>query len=158
MYSLIPDEKYAAAARFMIGSAKTEILISTFKIQRPTRRRAPDLISLLDLVCERARQGVQVSFLMNWNDTFKGVAKTNAPVASAFRAAGVDVRYLQGGRCAHAKILICDRRAMILGSHNWSVQAFTLNFELSLLVEDEQVILPAVEIYGAAFKTAKKWL
>jgi len=144
--------------RYMIAAAKSEILISTFKVQRPTRRRAPDLLSLLDLVCERSKQGIRARFLMNWNDALKGVAKTNAPVASAFRAAGVDVRYLQGNRCAHAKILICDKRAMILGSHNWSVQSFTLNFELSILIEDEPQVLHAVEIYGAAFDRAKKWL
>jgi phosphatidylserine/phosphatidylglycerophosphate/cardiolipin synthase-like enzyme len=158
MYTLIPDEKIAAAMRYMIAAAKSEILISTFKIQRPTRRRVPDLLSLLDLVCERSRQGIRARFLMNWNDALKGVAKTNAPVASAFRAAGVDVRYLQDSRCAHAKILICDKRAMILGSHNWSVQAFCLNFELSILIEDELLIMHALEIYNATFERAKKWL
>ena len=158
MYELIPDEKIAASMRYLIAAAKSEILISTFKIQRPTRRRALALGSLLDLVCERSKAGVQVRFLMNWNDTFKGVAKTNAPVASAFRAAGIDVRYLQNTRCAHAKILICDRKAMIIGSHNWSVQAFTLNFELSILIEDDVAVKSAIEIYSGAFEHAKKWL
>jgi phosphatidylserine/phosphatidylglycerophosphate/cardiolipin synthase-like enzyme len=158
MYTLIPDEKIQAAAAGLIRAATSEILISTFKIQRPTRNRAPELRALLDVVCERARTGVRVSFLMNWDEKYRGIAKTNAPVASAFRAAGVDVRYFADGRCSHAKILICDRRALILGSHNWSVRSFTHNFELSILTDDIDVVRSAAEIYGAAFARGKKWL
>jgi phosphatidylserine/phosphatidylglycerophosphate/cardiolipin synthase-like enzyme len=95
---------------------------------------------------------------MNWDDKFKGVAKTNAAVANAFRAAGVDVRYLPNGRCSHAKILIIDGRQMMIGSHNWSVQSFTRNFEVSVLTDDNILIRQAAEIYGAAFARGKKWL
>jgi phosphatidylserine/phosphatidylglycerophosphate/cardiolipin synthase-like enzyme len=158
MYTLILDEKYEAAARGLIESATADIRMSTFKIQRPTRRRAPGLIAALDLICDKSRAGVRVQFLMNWDLKFRGVAKTNAIVANAFRAAGIDVRYLPDGRCSHAKILIVDGRQMLIGSHNWSAQSFTRNFELSVLTDDDILIRQATEIYGAVFTRGKKWL
>lgn len=158
MYTLIPDEKFEAAARRLIESAGTDVLITTFKIQRPTRRRAPGLTALLDMICDKSRAGVRVRFLMNWDDKFKGVAKTNAAVANAFRAAGVDVRYLPDGRCSHAKILIVDFKLMMIGSHNWSVQSFTRNFELSVLTDDPDLIRQAAELFGGVFIRGKKWL
>jgi phosphatidylserine/phosphatidylglycerophosphate/cardiolipin synthase-like enzyme len=95
---------------------------------------------------------------MNWDEKFKGVAKTNAAVANAFRAAGVDVRYLPNGRCSHAKILIVDGIQMIVGSHNWSVQSFTRNFELSIMTDDNTLIRQAMDIYRGIFTRGKRWL
>lgn len=158
MYTLIPDEKYQTEAARLIASAVGDVLISTFKIQRPTRRRAPVLTALLDTICDKSRAGVRIRFLMNWDDKFKGVAKTNSAVANAFRAAGVDVRYLPGGRCSHAKILIVDGRQMMIGSHNWSVQSFTRNFEVSILTDDANLIKQAAGLYGDIFARGKKWL
>jgi phosphatidylserine/phosphatidylglycerophosphate/cardiolipin synthase-like enzyme len=158
MYTLIHDESYQYEARKLIDAAHAEILISTFKIQRPTRRQGAILTALLDTLCAKSKAGIRVRLLMNWSDKFKGVAKTNAVVASMMRAAGVDVRYFADGRCAHAKMLIVDKYAAMIGSHNWSVMSFTRNFEVSVLTCDDVLVRRALELYEGAFERAKKWL
>lgn len=158
MYNLIHDEKYQYEAARLIDAAHAEILISTFKIQRPARRQGEVLTTLLNMLCVKSKAGIRVRLLMNWSDKFKGVAKTNAVVASMMRAAGVDVRYFADGRCAHAKMLIVDKQAAIIGSHNWSVMSFTRNFEVSVLTVDDVLVRRALELYEGAFEHAKKWL
>lgn len=63
---------------------------------------------------------------------------------------GIHVHCLKDNRCCHAKLLIVDRHAAILGSHNLSVKACHNNFEVSYIILDNFM----VDIVYTAFSEA----
>jgi phosphatidylserine/phosphatidylglycerophosphate/cardiolipin synthase-like enzyme len=40
----------------------------------------------------------------------------------------------------HTKLMIIDGKTAILGSHNYTMNAFTINHEVSVIIEDEKVV------------------
>ena len=158
MYALKCNEEYAAAALALIRSANETVLLSTFKIQQSTRPADANLQALIEALQTAAQGGRTVKFLMNWEKSRRGVARTNESVANTLRAAGADIRYLPDGRCCHSKILIADNHTMLLGSHNWSKASLTRNFEVSILVRDEIVIAATREVFYETWALARAWL
>lgn len=49
---------------------------------------------------------------------------------------GIEARHLKAKGLVHAKLLIVDERHVVLGSHNYTQNAFTLNQEVSVLLSD----------------------
>ena len=43
-------------------------------------------------------------------------------------------------RTLHTKLMIIDNEIVILGSHNYTMNAFTVNYEVSAIIQDEQVV------------------
>jgi len=43
-------------------------------------------------------------------------------------------------RKLHTKLMIIDSKTVILGSHNYTMNAFTINYEVSVIVEDEKAV------------------
>jgi len=155
---VLVDHEYITKATEIISQAKSEILLSTFKIQSGTNKRTQILREMVDLLVEKLRQGVRVLLLMNWKENRKGVPKTNEPVANLLRAAGADVRYLKQGRCCHAKILLVDNSKLILGSHNWSAASLQENFEMSLFIESAELARKIKDRWLRSYTEAKRWL
>jgi phosphatidylserine/phosphatidylglycerophosphate/cardiolipin synthase-like enzyme len=73
-----------------------------------------------------ARRGVSVRAITKTVDTIK-VLKDN----------GVNAKIWAGGNLMHSKVLLIDNRFLIIGSHNYTMNAFTLNLEASMLIEEE---------------------
>jgi len=40
----------------------------------------------------------------------------------------------------HTKLMIIDSKTAILGSHNYTMNAFTINYEVSVIIQDEEVV------------------
>ena len=40
----------------------------------------------------------------------------------------------------HAKLMIIDNKTAILGSHNYTMNAFTINYETSIITQGEEVV------------------
>jgi len=43
-------------------------------------------------------------------------------------------------RALHTKLMIIDGKTAILGSHNYTMNAFTINHEVSVILQDEQIV------------------
>lgn len=51
----------------------------------------------------------------------------------------------------HAKIMIIDEKHLIIGSHNYTQSAFTMNQEASLIVRDFLEISPFIDFFNNLF-------
>lgn len=40
----------------------------------------------------------------------------------------------------HTKLMIIDNEIVILGSHNYTMNAFNINYEISVIIQDEEVV------------------
>jgi phosphatidylserine/phosphatidylglycerophosphate/cardiolipin synthase-like enzyme len=51
----------------------------------------------------------------------------------------------------HAKMMIIDGEIAVVGSHNYTQSAFTMNYEVSLLVYDSDVCKNLLEFFNNLF-------
>ena len=58
----------------------------------------------------------------------------NDAVAARLRVAKCDARVLHSARLLHTKMLLVDDTQLVIGSHNYTQNAFSLNEEASVLV------------------------
>ena len=53
---------------------------------------------------------------------------------------GIDAKILHSNKLLHIKLMIIDRQIAILGSHNYTKNAFNINHEVSIIIRDETSI------------------
>lgn len=107
--------RIAAAARSI------DILIFDFRVPR-ARADAPVSRFLNGLKAARDR-GVRVRILT-----------PNAGVCAALVKMGFQARQIYSTKIMHVKMLLIDDTELVIGSHNYTRSAFTLNTELSIAV------------------------
>lgn len=52
----------------------------------------------------------------------------------------VQAKKLLSSKTVHAKLMIIDSKTAILGSHNYTMNAFTVNYEVSVIIQDEKCV------------------
>ena len=75
------------------------------------------------------KRGVKVRALVN-----------NSIVPTILHLKNLQVKRVGTKTLMHVKFLIIDKKIMVLGSHNLSKNAFTINHEVSLIVDDQTSI------------------
>jgi len=71
-----------------------------------------------------AKRGVKVRALVN-----------NDEIAVRLNALGIEAHRLHSDRMLHTKMLLIDGTLLVIGSHNFTERAFSMNEEASVLVE-----------------------
>ena len=154
---LLTDNEFLPQAKAVIETAKRSIDISTFKAELTTKPRGSTLAQFFKLLLQKAKEGVRVRFLINWNTDRRCCPKTNLYVITELRKANISVRHLRNNRCCHAKAIIIDKEKAIIGSHNLSVKSCHNNFELSYVVQDRESIESIASVFEASFLDAQKY-
>jgi phosphatidylserine/phosphatidylglycerophosphate/cardiolipin synthase-like enzyme len=154
---IILDHQFLSTAKKLIHTASRNIDIITFKAEITTRTRGRHLLDFFNQIAAKARSGVVVRILLNWNSDKRSVAKTNLYVMQELKAHNVQIRYLKNNRCCHAKIILVDNEKAILGSHNLSVRSCHNNFEISYLTQNKKEAEEISTIFDQSFYDAQKW-
>jgi len=152
---ILIDEDFLPQAIALITSAKSSIDISTFKAEITTKPRGLHLRQFFKILCDKKSQGVQVNFLINWNDDRRIVPMTNLYAIQELKKHKINIRVLRDDRCCHAKIIIVDRDRAIIGSHNLSVRSCHNNFEISYLIDDPASIVRLSTVYDRTLMAAR---
>jgi len=133
---LLIDNEFLPQAIAFITTAQKRIDIATFKAETTDKPRGRRLRSFFDTLIKKREAGVQVNFLINWNDKRRAVPLCNLTTIRELKNHKINVKILPHNRCCHAKIIIADQDKAIIGSHNLSVKSCHNNFEMSYLVLD----------------------
>ena len=67
---------------------------------------------------------------------------------SILSSLGVKTTKLPSSRPIHTKLMIIDGKTVILGSHNYTLNAFTINYEVSIITQEERVVKRLKEYFG----------
>ena len=154
---LLTDNEFLPQAKALVESAQRSIDISTFKAEITTKPRGLALLHFFKALLLKAKEGVRVRFLINWNNDRRACPKTNLYVITELKKANIEVKCLRNNRCCHAKLLIADKKTAIIGSHNLSVNSCHSNFEMSYVVPDPEVINRLASTFEASFMGAEKY-
>lgn len=151
------DNEFLPQAKALVESAERSIDITTFKAEITTKPRGLALLHFFKAILLKAKEGVRVRFLINWNQDRKSCPKTNLYVITELRKAGIKVRHLKNNRCCHAKAIIVDQTKAIIGSHNLSVKSCHNNFEISYIAADPEFVTRLSSVFDASFLDAEKY-
>lgn len=89
-----------------------------------------------------SRRGVKIRVLLNQESMGHAITKINSRTANFLRQYGVEVKMSPCGQVTHAKMMVLDKRILVLGSHNYSKGAFSRNQEASIIVKGVDEIKP----------------
>ena len=154
---ILTDNEFLPQARALIESAEKSIDISTFKAEITTKPRGLALLHFFKVLLQKAKAGIRIRFLINWNQERRSCPKTNLYVITELRKANINIRHLKNNRCCHAKTIIVDNKKMIVGSHNLSVKSCHNNFEISYVVSDPEEVNSLSSVFNASFMDGQKY-
>jgi cardiolipin synthase len=98
----------------------------------------PEALSLLDLIESAAERGVKVSIIVNGLDGQPSVIKSKLRrLVEMFPYVRVSSFENEDGGQLHAKIIIVDREAAIVGSANLTWRGMFSNYEIAILVRGD---------------------
>jgi phosphatidylserine/phosphatidylglycerophosphate/cardiolipin synthase-like enzyme len=80
-------------------------------------------------ILQASKRGVKVRALVN-----------NNILPTILQLENLSVKRVGTKSMMHVKMIILDQKKIVIGSHNFSKNAFEFNHEVSLLVEDEETI------------------
>ena len=108
----------------LIQNAKHSIDIIVFD-WRFYRDDPSNAVSQFNIAINSAcRRGVNVRCLVQ-----------SSNVVNLLKQLGVNAKELHSKRLLHVKLLIVDKKSIIIGSHNYTQSAFSSNHEASILVQ-----------------------
>jgi len=154
--SLLIDENFLPAAVNLIGKATKLIYISTFKAELTTKPRGRRLLKFFELLFEKSRLGLDVRFLISKRENYGHIPLTNLFAVREMKKNKVKVRHLRHSRLCHAKIILVDDFAAILGSHNLSIKSCHSNFEVSYFAYDTYLIEHLYNTYLKVWNDARE--
>jgi len=116
-------QQYPKVVIPLIDSAVNNIRVVVFDWRfYPTISASP--VSLFNAaIGAAAKRGVQVRALVN-----------NDLIVQKLRAFGCEARRLNSTKMLHTKMILVDDVALVIGSHNFTQHAFSMNEEASVLV------------------------
>ena len=111
----------------LIDSAKNNMRIVVFDWRWYANDPGSTVQQFNQAVIRASRRGVQVKAICNFQ-----------AVCDALIACGCVARKLTTKNLVHVKLISIDEKKCVIGSHNFTGNAFTTNFEASVVFEDKE--------------------
>lgn len=146
---------YAQAVIPLINSAQKSIDIMMYEWKWYRHEKAGGVEKFNLSLLGALRRGVKVRVLLNIETSGHILTRINSQSASILKMHGAQVKFGQVGVITHAKMIIVDKKFLVLGSHNISKGAFSRNQEASIVVEGEAEIKPYCDYFDGLWNYFK---
>ena len=124
----------------LIENAKQSIKIVVFDWRWYPNDPANPVQLFNQAIIRAVRRGVRVEAVANALDIIE-VLKEN----------GVLAKKLTTPNLVHCKLMIIDDKIAIIGSHNYTQSAFTMNYEVSAMIESESGLDNFIQYFSNLF-------
>jgi hypothetical protein len=135
---VVSGAAYLDQALNLIGSAEWEIRVTMFFMTyRPDASHPAN--ALVEALAAAHGRGVAVSVTLDLDrpgDVF-GSRLVNRAAFDFLKAKGIDVAWDRPERLTHTKLLVVDRRDILVGSHNWTAGSIYGYDDQSLAIRSE---------------------
>ncbi len=117
-------------------------------------RRPSPVLALVAALARAKDRGVRVRVTLEASaiDFNRHIDRINEDAAHVLRRLGIDaIRFEEPGRISHAKILLVDGRAALLGSTNWYDKDLVEAHQLNFLVEAPELVREIAAYVGCGY-------
>ena len=146
----LEDRQYFPYTKALIENARRHVLINTFIFDiRPPRDIEGYVLDLSSILIKAHKRGVDVRVLLPGTALSPDIYIANLSAGLYLTRSGIRHRRIlahENRQGSHAKFLICDDTAVI-GSQNWTDDAFRLNIEDAIVLKGEAVIKIEAEFF-----------
>jgi phosphatidylserine/phosphatidylglycerophosphate/cardiolipin synthase-like enzyme len=132
---LLKNQEYFPALIKAIDEAKSEIIMSFFLFKTGVHKNSyPDKV--LAHLAKSVQRGVNVTVILeNSGDHDPNLDTENRQTKKLLEAQGVKVYFDSPRKTTHTKLVVVDKRFVLLGSHNLTQSALKYNNEISILLD-----------------------
>lgn len=153
---LLIDAAYRDAMIRAISDATDSLDIAVF-LATDSRHRVQGIGSrdIVEVISAKLAAGVVVRMVVDRDrpDDPYHSGVINAPLVARLRAAGANVKYDHRDRLLHSKLLIADRRCVIVGSHNLTTSSIAHTHEVSVRLDAPTVAADFAARFDALWAT-----
>jgi phosphatidylserine/phosphatidylglycerophosphate/cardiolipin synthase-like enzyme len=132
---LVVNGTYGSTLMNLIRGAKRRITCVFYLFRTGSSAGNQPRAVAAELIAAR-RRGVEVTVVL---DGGRSVGSENRATARLLSRGGIRVLFPGAGVTTHAKAVSIDDRYLLIGSHNLTQSALTLNNELSLVIDSPQL-------------------
>ncbi len=139
--TLLVNGSYVGAVKAAIDAAATSVTLMVFTGTPTGANDGLAPLPLVEALEAAAARGVAVRVILDQDDGGEpyGSLFINRPLVNRFRAGAVGVKFDTKDTLLHSKVLVVDRTACVVGSHNWTRAGFAGTHELSVLIDNATV-------------------
>jgi len=131
---LLLDRDYFTALLDGVDRARTEIFLSAYLFRTIENARGYPEAVLKRLVAA-VHRGVRVDVVLERNKNADDLNQNNAETSERLKQAGIRVCMDAPDRVTHTKLVVIDRRYLLIGSHNLTHAALKFNHEASVWID-----------------------
>jgi phosphatidylserine/phosphatidylglycerophosphate/cardiolipin synthase-like enzyme len=140
MIDVVVGKEFADEVVPIIGRAQQSIRIVVFDWRwYPNEPGSPVQKFNLAILAAKKR-GVDVKVVSNCDD-----------VCKVLKGQGIDARHPITPKLVHAKFMVIDGRISVIGSHNYTQNAFTMNHEVSCIIDDKEVATRLSDVFNGLY-------
>ena len=132
MCTIIQDDNFFQTFLFLISSATHEIIIVNFLVSTSFKFRQPIIFNLQDAFL----RGVNIFVCLNGNFRGNSNGDINRKFLDEIKSYCKKSLLTRNIATEHRKLLIVDRKILLIGSHNLTRNSLKSNKEISLLIRD----------------------
>lgn len=129
MLKILIGREYPDEVIESVKNAKSSVRILMYDWRWYSSQPGARIQKLNQEIVKAVKRGVEVSAVLN-NNSILNILKNN----------GIKAVVTNASRTMHSKMVIIDERILFIGSHNFTVNGFELNHEMSLKLEDQKII------------------
>lgn len=129
MTQVIIGREYPVVLTPIIEQAQHSIEILVFDWRWYAHEPNSTIQKFNSAILQASKRGVKVRALVN-----------NNIMPTILQLQNLQVKRVGTKSMMHVKMIIIDQKTLVIGSHNFSKNAFVFNHEVSLLVEDNETI------------------
>ena len=131
---LLLDRDYFTALLDGIDRARSEIFLSAYLFRTIENAEGyPEAV--LKRLLAAAKRGVRIDVIVERNQDADDLNRNNAETAERLKRGGIRVCMDAPDRVTHAKLVVIDRRYVLIGSHNLTQSALKYNHEASVWID-----------------------
>ncbi len=129
---LLLNDAYLPKAEELIGTARKSVTIGMYLMSKGDR-----ISEVERCLAAAVKRGVAVQVILEQSaERNDDITQTNRETAATLKLLGVPVFFDRPERRSHLKVIVVDRRYVLLGSHNLTNSAMEKNNEASVLYDD----------------------
>lgn len=154
----VPGDRYFDTLEGLVARSTASVVAYVY-LYSLTPLHAESLpVRLADALGAAAARGVRVEVVFNSLSVLGGeevdsLNDRNRAAAERLAQKGVRVFFEDAPTLLHAKVVLVDGTAALLGSSNWSAKSWTENIETNLLLRDPAVLRPLAAYLGQIPRT-----
>ncbi len=149
----VVNRNYLPALLELIDSSEKEILGIMFSAREYPEYTENIGKEIQDALIRAKRRGVKIQLILDASSWNKSNAIKNRDFADTLIKEGIEIYYDPLDVTTHTKLLIVDKKIVLLGSNNWSFYSLKANNEASIIIISEDI----AEYFKRYFEKVKRY-